>query len=193
MEPFRTYYPGIATAVFVGVILVAHLAVTDNYKWTHNTISDLGAQGYPRKVIMQTGFVAFGLLLAMGTLMNGLSWRSAPLLVYGLCVFMTGIFCTTPFTDVVTFSKKEAFLHSLFAQMAGFAFSIGILVQIFYSADIKTKCLHLAFLVLVLGLSAAFGLFKENQGITQRLLYGVSFAWLMVYYKPCESKGMIHG
>lgn len=184
MELLKSNYHILSTALFVGFILVAHIFSAHHYEWTTNTISDLGAQGYDRKLIMQIGFLVFGLTLSLGIILNGLSWRTTPILIYALCVGLTGIFCTQPFTDAVPFSETEATLHSAFAQIAGIAFSIGILTQVFFTADVSTKYIHIVFFTLVIGLSATFGLLNNFQGIAQRLLYLVSFIWLLKYYKP---------
>lgn len=184
MEFLKSNYNIISTALFVLFIVVAHIFSTNNYDWTKNTISDLGAQGYNRKLIMQIGFLAFGLTLAIGIFLNGLSWRTSTILVYGLCVALTGVFCTKPFFDLDTYSTTQSTLHSTFAQIAGVSFSVGILTQIFFTTDKYLKYIHIAFFILVIGLSATFGLLKNYQGIAQRLLYLTSFIWLIKYYKP---------
>ena len=184
MEFLKSNYNIISTTLFLVFIIVAHVFSTDNYDWTKNTISDLGAQGYDRKLTMQIGFLAFGLTLAIAIFFNGLSLRTAPILIYGLCVALTGIFCTKPFFDTNNYSTTQSTLHSTFAQIAGVTFSIGILTQIFFTADEYFKYIHVAFFILVIGLSATFGLLKNYQGIAQRLLYLTSFLWLIKYYKP---------
>jgi hypothetical membrane protein len=183
MELLKSHYNIISTTFFVVFILVAHIFSADNYDWTKNTISDLGAQGYDRKLIMQIGFLAFGLTWTIGLLLNGLTWRTTPTLIYGLCVALTGVFCTKPFTDIATYSTSQSTLHSTFAQIAGVAFSIGILTQIFFTSNNSLKFMHVVFFILVIGLSVTFGLLKNYQGIAQRLLYLVSFIWLIKYYK----------
>lgn len=183
MEILKNNYISLSISIFVMAIVMAHLFSSGHYDWTKNTISDLGAQGYSRKVIMQFGFLAFGLILTTGILMNGVSWRTAPILMYGLCVGLSGIFCTKPFVDGVSYSANQSFFHSIFAQVAGVSFTIGILIQIFFTTDNQEKYIHLLFFALVIGLSISFGLLKNNQGIAQRLLYIVSFIWLIKYFK----------
>lgn len=184
MELYKSNYHIISTTFFVLFIIIAHIFSTDNYDWTKNTISDLGSQGYDRKLIMQIGFLAFGLTLTFGLFLKGLTWRTSPILFYGICVALTGIFCTKPFVDIDTYSTTQSTLHSTFAQMAGILFSIGILTQIFFTTDNNIKYIHLTFFILVIGISATFGLLQYYQGIAQRLLYLTSFIWLIKYYKP---------
>ncbi len=184
MEYLKINYNIISTALFALAIVVAHIFATQNYDWTKNTISDLGSQGYDRKIIMQFGFLTFGLILSAGILLNGLTWRTTPILVYGLCVGLTGIFCTKPFFNLDNYSESQATIHSALAQIAGAAFTLGILVQLFYSANRSEKILHFTFAILVVGLSVSFGLVKKCQGIAQRFLYLTSFIWLIKFYKP---------
>jgi hypothetical membrane protein len=184
MELLKSNYNVISTALFIVFIIVAHVFSADNYDWTKNTISDLGAQGYERKLIMQIGFLAFGLSLIIGLILKGLSWQTAPILIYALSVALTGIFCTKPFTNIAIYSTTQSTLHSTFAQIAGISFSLGILTQIFFTPDNKTKYIHIAFFILVIGFSILFGLLKNYQGIAQRLLYLASFIWLIKYFKP---------
>jgi hypothetical membrane protein len=184
MDFLKSHYSLIATIVFVICILFAHIFSTNDYDWTKNTISDLGSQGYDRKLIMQFGFLAFGLILSAGILANGLTWQTTPILIYGLCIGLTGIFCTKPFFILDKYSTSQATIHSALAQIAGATFTLGILVQLYYSSDKSEKWIHFIFFILVVGFSASFGLIKNYQGIAQRLLYLTSFIWLVKFYKP---------
>lgn len=183
MDFLKSNYHIVSTALFVLAIMGAHIFSTNNYDWTKNTISDLGSQGYSRKLIMQFGFLAFGLTLTTGILLNGLSLRTTPVLIYGVCVGLTGVFCTKPFFNLDNYSALQATIHSALAQIAGVVFTLGILVQLFYSPDKSEKWMHLVFFVLVVGLSASFGLVKNYQGLVQRILYLTSFIWLIRFYK----------
>lgn len=184
MDFFKNNYNIIATILFVIVIVIAHIFSTNSYEWTKNTISDLGAQGYNRKLIMQVGFLAFGLTLALGIIISGLTWRTVLIFIYGLSVGLTGVFCTKPFFNFTNYSELQSSIHSILAQIAGITFTLGILVHLFYSTEKSEKWIHFVFFMLVIGLSASFGLIKNYQGIAQRLLYLTSFFWLIKCYKP---------
>ena len=183
MDFLKNNYPAVSTGLFVTAIVFAQMVSTNNYDWTKHTISHLGSQGYDRKHIMQFGFLAFGLTLAAGVLLNGITWQATPILVYGLCVGLTGIFCAKPFFPYEAYSVRQAAIHSWLAQLAGLAFTLGVLGQLFSTPDKKEKFFHLIFFILVMGLSASFGLVKHYQGVFQRLLYGVSFLWLLKFYR----------
>lgn len=184
MNFLKSSYNVAATAIFVLAIAIAHVYSASNYAWKKNTISDLDSQGYDRKLIMQLGFLAFGLTVSAGIALNGLTGRVVPIFVYGLCVALTGVFCARPFFGLHDYSVAQATIHSVLAQVAGVAFALGILVQLFYSSSSAEKWTHLVFFMLVVGFSAAFGFLKNYQGVAQRGLYFVSLAWLVRVYKP---------
>jgi len=181
---FLTHYPLIATAIFVGIILIAHFFVSDGYSIFTNTISDLGAQQYTHAWIMRLGFFLFGGITILGVLLNGISLRTAPILLYGGAIFMTGIFSEAPFFPTDSLHQQEADLHSLFAQIAGISFSLGVLLQIFYAKTKPEILLHVLFFLGVISFSAGFGLVPEYQGIFQRLLYTVSLVWYAFFFSP---------
>jgi len=186
MERIRSQYNSLAAIIFALLIIAAHLVAPASYSMVKNTISDLGSQGYDYKAIMQTGFILFGVILMLGISLNEMSLRTMPLLIYGLLVDLYGIFCARPIINEESLisSEMQSILHPIFAQAAGVAFSIGILLQIFYAESKKQKTIHFLFLAAVIGLSIAFGLNHEFPGIIQRILYLVSLLWLAVFYKP---------
>jgi len=181
---FKNNFVGIAIVVFSVAIILAHIFSTSNYNWAKHTISHLGAQGYNQKLIMQLGFIAFGVLLAVGFFINSFSWRVAPMLVYAVCIAGTGIFCAKPFFEVQYFDTAQANIHSILAQMAGIGFTLSIIIELYFYTSTHQKWWHIAFLILVVVCSALFGILKNYQGIAQRLLYLVSFIWLLKFYKP---------
>ncbi len=186
MNTFANHYNLYATLFFGVVIALAHAFALDSYSIRHNTISDLAAQGYSRKMLMQIGFIGFGGLIVLGVCLHPFSWRRLPIALYGFSVACSGVFCTKPFEQlgVLPYSSTESSLHSIFAQVAGIALSCGVLLQILFAGTSAEKLLHLVAVVLIIGLSAAFGLFDDIRGILQRILYLVSLLWFVRYYTP---------
>lgn len=177
----------VATLFFILIIFVAQQAAPETYHWTQNTVSELASQGYKNKWIMQLGFIGFGILLTITATMNlnkkVLSWlREIPLAVYALCILFSGVFCTAPFLDTISYSQREAQLHSIGATVAGIAFSAALIAHMFTDSSMTRKWIHLATLLFVIGISLFFGMSSTNEGIIQRLLYSVSFIWLIFIY-----------
>jgi hypothetical membrane protein len=64
MNFFTSKYQITSTTLFVLAILFAHIFSTNNYDWSKNTISDLGSQGYERKLIMLLRIISVWLFIA---------------------------------------------------------------------------------------------------------------------------------
>ncbi len=139
---------------------------------------------------MQTGFIGFGLLLNLGFVQKFMadqkvSYPDILIMVYGLAILLSGFFSTEPFIKGLSYSVQESNRHSLFATLAGIAFSLGIFYRLMIAPTPGEKWLHAIFLVLVTGTSLLFGLSESGtlpvaKGIVQRSLYLVSFIWLFL-------------
>jgi hypothetical membrane protein len=175
---------------FVAVIVIAHFFAPSTYRWTHNTVSDLAAQGLKYQWLMQAGFIGFGLLLNLGFILKfveagKVSYPDLLVMVYGLAILLSGFFSAAPFLPGVQYSVRAASLHSLFATLAGISFTIGIFYRSVTAPTPAERWIHLIFFVLVTGFSLLFGLCENGviqlgKGLAQRGLYLVSFIWLVL-------------
>ena len=175
----------ISVLFLVAAILAAHFIAPPEYNWRVHTISELAAQKYRNGPVMRAGFIGFGILLSSAVL---LKWISAsfpvkyiPLMVYSASVLISGLFSTSPFISNLDFSVREAKIHSFFAQLAGFSFSVGILLFMIYEDRMGLKIVHFAFFLFVILTSLLFGRIHRYRGILQRLLYLGSFVWLVIF------------
>jgi hypothetical membrane protein len=183
LKPFSS-----AVAYFVVVIVLAHFFVPPAYSWTQNTISDLASQGHTYKWIMQAGFIGFGSLLTWGVIFHFNRNRRAYFLllvaVYGLSILLSGIFCAAPIESSISYSVRDANLHSTVATIAGIGMSLGVFLQVIMSSDNRERWIRITFFLLIIGISGLFGLAENHiltleKGIVQRILYLVGLAWLV--------------
>ena len=183
----------VAVVFLASVIILAHLFAPIEYDWRLNTVSDLGAQQYKNAWLMRIGFIGFGVLLSTALLCSFIhtdekNYSDLLIVAYALSILLSGFFSTAPFVETATFSIGEDKWHSLFAQIAGIAFSFGILWHLLIYSDPDQKIIHFAFLILVIGFSALVGLSKNGLipiglGSIQRGLYVVSYIWLLFRYR----------
>lgn len=187
----------IAILYFIVVIVLAHFFVPLIYDWTQNTISDLASQGHAYKWIMQAGFIGFGSFLAASSMYY--FWQDKKRIFlwlvagYGVSILITGFFCAAAIDPSIEYSLQEAGIHSMFATVAGFCMSLGIVWQVVTSSTRRERWTRILFLVLVMGISVLFGLAENHileigKGIVQRALYLAGLAWL-VY----EERQILHG
>ena len=196
LKPFT-----LAVTYWIVVIILAHSFVPPGYRWTQNTISELASQGHTYQWIMQAGLMGFGLLVMLAVALTGFKAKKMilpliPVALYGLAIFLSGIYCAAPIDPSIAYSSSEAELHSAFATLAGLSLSVGILWRIFLMADGREKLAHTLFLFGVIGFSVLFGLTESeilpiSKGIVQRFLYLSGFAWL-IYQEGVLSKKISH-
>jgi len=174
--------------IYIAIVIgAAHVMANKQYNWRKNTLSDLGAQGYSKSWIMRLGFVGFGLIMIGGLFLKIMDneilyFIDIPVMLYALAILFTGIFSTGPFTGKIKYSEKQDLLHTVFAVAAGVAISIALLMSALLEPDTKTRTLHIVFLVLITLTSTFFGYVKQHNGIMQRVLYAISFCWLILFY-----------
>lgn len=187
MTELITKYNWTSVGLFVAIIVIAHFFTTNPYDWKSNTISELAAQNYQYRWIMKIGFILFGGILAAGITNklifgNGKLITELPILIYGLAILVSGLYSTKPIETGMDYSELESQIHSYSAQIAGMAFSIGLLIHGITETNTNLKVIHFATFIFVIGLSALFGLMNSNVGIIQRIMYLGSFVWLIFYY-----------
>jgi len=182
-----------AVIFFVITIILAHSFAPIEYNWKQNTISDLGAQQYKNAWIMRVGFIGFGILVCAALIRlysssENRNYSDLLIAIYAIGIFLTGFFSTAPFLGTSSFSIQEDKWHSVFAQVAGIAFSFGILWHLIGYSNPNQRIVNFIFLVLVIGFSSLVGLSKNELipiglGIFQRGLYVISFIWLLFRYQ----------
>lgn len=178
----------LAIIFIIAAIIIAQFMTPAEYSIKANTISQLAAQKYQYKYIMQIGFIGFGLLLSTGLIREMMKQKEVnllyiPIIVYALSILVTGIFCEGPFVSGITYKLTEAKIHSIFAMTAGIALSIGVLLYIIKAPTNNFRMIHLGYLIFIMGVSMLFGLNPRYQGLIQRVLYLGSFSWIYFFMK----------
>jgi len=187
MTELITKYNWTSVGLFVGIIIIAHFFTTNPYDWRANTISELASQNYQYRWIMKIGFILFGGILIVGIINklingNGKLLIELPFLIYGLAILISGLYSTKPIVEGIEYSELESKIHSYSAQIAGMAFSIGLLIYGFTETNKNLKIIHFSTFVFVIGFSALFGILDSNVGVIQRVMYLGSFVWLTLFY-----------
>jgi hypothetical protein len=176
-----------ALVYFALVLILAQRRAPEEYSPTRHTISQLASQGYPRRRLMQAGFVIYGLLFTAALLQvmrvsQAPLYRDVPHLVYGLALLPTGFYCAVPFRRGLRFSRKEARRHAFWAQLAAGAFGVGIAVHAVLYPGPWGRVFHAGSVLLYAAIAVWFVRSAGQKGRAQRLLYGYGSVWLLVTY-----------
>lgn len=177
----------ISVLYFILVIIVASFFTPEGYSLLTNTISEMASQQLPNAWIMRVGFIGFGVIMSAGLGFDIKTkrispWVAIPFIGYALSIFATGIWSTNYSLSVAPYSEFETNMHSLFATLAGFLLIAAILIEAVITKKMQVRWFNIAFVLGISLFSGLYALFPEIQGIFQRVMYLVSFWWMILFY-----------
>lgn len=167
------------------VMLVLPYYSTPNYSITSNTTSHLGAQGSPHAWLMNIIFI----LLGLTSIVSG--WRALKtyffhrllLLVFGVSLIGAGIFRHAPITEGVTVDIFQDQMHSVFASITGFSFTLLAISAAFIVPTLIEKIIALTIGLIASLFSYLMFELPEYMGIFQRLIFLTAFSWMIWFFK----------
>ena len=162
------------------VIFVLPFFSSDSYSIMRNTTSQLGGQNMPNAWIMNTTFVLLGLtsILASWRFFERFWMPKILILIFGLAIIGTAIFSHAPIESHMAYNQTEDDLHSLFAKITGFSFTIFAATMAFIIKRQLQVFLAIGVAVIDTLLSATMFEFQDVTGLFQRLIFIISFGWL---------------
>jgi len=181
----------IAPPILVIVIITATI-VTPDYSFVSETVSQLGAHGRPYPLIMNIGFITYGLLIlgfAYSTYKMFIPSKSIRTFWLMFMIYGTGVILSGFLKDDVagnSISTLEGFLHSLFAQVAFFALIIGIWFfarGVYYSSPwnkIARFSIAIAIFNLLSSMVFLFEFSQPVEGLLQRFFYTATLIWIEI-------------
>ena len=156
-----------------------------DYSLTEITLSELGAQLVPNAWIINLAFI----ILASGSLLAG--WRHYEgfilhrvlLVLFGLSLSLSAFYNHTPSTPDLLYKVMEGWWHIYFLSTAALSF---ILLSLATSFIVESRNERLA--AIVVGLSILFLSFMMSEheslaGVWQRLIFIISFGWLIYNFR----------
>ncbi|MEQ1882211.1 MAG: DUF998 domain-containing protein [Burkholderiales bacterium] len=176
MFPTRT-----GILLFSAAALAGPFYTVDGYSVVQNVVSELGAQNTKNSFVMVAGFLALGLGIAVDGIRK-FQWLALPFIAFGVFMALAGLFAHKPLAPNVLFSEAMHAAHSALASLAGASVTVGL---VWYAVRARGAWRRgIAFflgalcVVLPLGMLAA----PPYQGLIQRAMYLLVFAWLWACY-----------
>ena len=108
------------------VMFILPFYSADGYSIIRHTTSQLGAQLTPNAWVMNLMFMAMGLACILeGWLhLKGFWFHKVVISVFGIGLMMTAVFHHAPIDEGLAFNVREDMLHSVFATIVGFSFTL---------------------------------------------------------------------
>lgn len=183
----------IAPPALAAFVIITTL-ITPGYSQVAETVSKLGAQGRPYYYILNTCFIAYGLLITCfacgiyhmpgnNTLEKVISYTMG---VHGFFMILTGIF-QDDLEGANAVITLEGVLHDLFSVLSfiGLVVVMFLVIRKVYGTSPWGGFTLFTFTVIALNfiLSVIFWteVFSPAEGIIQRIFYGMSLVWIEVF------------
>jgi len=153
----------------------------DTYSIIENTTSHLGAQSSPNAWIMNISFILVGItcILEAWLHLRRFLFHKILLSIFGLSLMLTGIFHHAPIIDGFIFNSIEDKLHSIFATIVGFSFTIYAVSSAFIEKTVRYRIIDIAVGFTATILSVLMSCLPNYSGIWQRAIFVISFVWLI--------------
>ncbi len=171
----------LAILFFTAVVVLGPLYSASGYSPISNVISELAAQNTPRNYVMAAGFV----LLGAAMVADGIAVFRRPLLpfmAFGVCFGAAGLFGHKPITSSAAYVPWIDSAHSALATLSGICLTIAFAWQATKPASRGYRSVALFIAALCLVLPLLMLRLPQYQGVIQRLMYLIVFAWLWACY-----------
>ena len=159
------------------------------YSIIRNTLSQLGAQNTPNAWIMNFTFVLLGIgsIIAGWRYFEGHPFQRLFLILFGISLTFAAFFNHAPVNTLIQYKISEDGWHSYFIFTAGLTFIILTVSSTFILEKQADRIIAMAAGVLVLLLSVLMSEATQAAGVWQRLLFMISFGWMIYSFKTSES------
>jgi hypothetical membrane protein len=158
----------------------------DEYSILKNTTSHLGAQDAPYAWVMNVVFALLGIAAIVdGWMRLSKYWlHKVVLTIFGMSLVLTAFFQHAPIVPDVAFSELEDDLHSKFATITGFSFIFFAIAAAFIESTILRRVIAVGVGIIASFLSMLIFNMADLAGIWQRMMFIITFAWLMYFLYP---------
>jgi hypothetical protein len=153
-----------------------------------NTISDLGAQNSAGAWIINSILIviAFSSLISVWECFKGFAFQRVILLFFVISIVLSAFFNNAPVNPSVPCNISEDGWHKYFAGITWIAFTILTFSTTMTIKKQTDRSLALITAISVILLSLLSSEAEQTAGIWQRLLYIISFGWLIYILKTIE-------
>ncbi len=195
MRSFR-YLLSVNFILLLVMFILPYYSV-EAYSIIKNTTSHLGAQNTPNAWIMNTTFCFLGIACILeGWIHLKQYWLHKILLtIFGIGLIFAAVFQHAPIVESIPYNAVEDNLHSLFATIIGFSFTLFAFSAIFIERTTITRWLALLVGLIATALSLLIFSAENYMGLWQRMMFIFSFSWLVFLFegkRMIEKKGCVH-
>jgi hypothetical protein len=169
----------VASAIALGL---APALMPGDYSWLTHGTSESAAQGVSGVWLARLGFVLWGLAVLWLASRSARRWGRAATalhLVFGVAMTSAAAFSTRSWRAGADFDATEDLLHSIAANVIGFAFALGVLALIIRQlrAQVPPRRFDLVAVGAAALLPIGMSIWGDVDGVLQRLMFVVAYVW----------------
>lgn len=155
----------------------------EGYSILSNTTSHLAAQGSPFAWVMDVVFVCLGVMAIITAYATQIRYHQVIGGIFGLSLVMTAFFPHVPLVSSVPVNLLQDQVHSIFASMTGFSFT---LLAIGHGVMSQGRQRVGGIIIAAIAILISLGMmtFPSLMGLLQRIMFVSAFGWLFFYMEP---------
>jgi hypothetical membrane protein len=180
---------GALPAVYFLMLLVMFILPffsVEEYSMLRNTTSHLGAQGAPHAWVMNAVFSLLGAAAVADSWprLSNFWLHKVLILAFGASLFLAAFFQHAPIVEGVAYNAAEDSLHSALATITGFSFTFFAISSAFIESTPLRRIAAAGVGIMAMLLSLLIFNVPDLAGVWQRIIFIVSFAWLIFFLYP---------
>ncbi|MDY0234985.1 MAG: DUF998 domain-containing protein [Gudongella sp.] len=170
------------------VMFLLPFFTAEGYSIIKHTTSELGAQNTPNSWIMNLAFFAMGFACIIEAIiyLKGYLIQKIILIIFGVALIAAGVFSHMPIDRSIDFSLNEDYYHSIASSLTGFSFTIFTIAAAFIEFPKRRSIIAILVGLIVVGLSLLMIFIPEYSGVWQRLIFTISFVWMIYFFRRFE-------
>lgn len=168
------------------IMFILPIFYKGDYSILRNSISELGAQFTPYAWITNLTLIITGIysVIAGWSYFKNLTFHRIMLVISGVSLTLAAFFNHAPADPGLQYNMNEDGWHSYFLCTAGLSFVILTIATAINLERLSDKIISVVSGISVTILSILMSEAEQCAGIWQRLLFIISFSWIVYTFKP---------
>lgn len=163
-------------------LAIAPLQLDEGYSIIEHTTSESAAQGVDGGWVARAGFLMLGSAVFWLAVLSRRRWGLGGALLlglFGLLMVSAAAFSSKPWQETAPYDSTEDLLHSVAASAMGLCFIIGLISVGVSRISASQRALDFFAAGAAIALSIGLLVFDDVQGLLQRLMFLVGYAWFI--------------
>lgn len=181
----------VSIVMFLAIFILPFYSA-EGYSIMKHTTSHLGSQNSPNAWIMNTVFILLGISCILESWFHlKRYWVHKTLLtIFGTGLILVAFFQHAPIIGGIPYSILEDTMHSIFATVVGASFTVFAFSTAYIEKTNRRRVLALGVGLVAIVLSMLmFGL-VDLAGLWQRIMFIISFIWLIFFFEGMRDGGV---